>query len=197
MTSGGAKREQILDGASRAFAGYGFRKTTIGDIVREAGVARATVYKYFETKEDVFDGVLRREAEELLAAVAEAAGTAGATREKLRAAIITHTDLIRKKLNILRVMVEAEVAMRRHCSGGMQDLQARAVGLYEEILSEGMANGEIAVDDVGASARALLLLFKGLFVATLTEMVGAERDAIVDRMLDMIMDGLRPREDEA
>ena len=180
-----------------AFAGYGFRKTTIGDIVREAGVARATVYKYFETKEDVFDGVLRREAEELLAAVAEAARAAGTTRDKLRAAIITHTDLIRRKLNILRVMVEAETAMRRHCSGGMQDLQARAVGLYEEILSEGMASGEIAVDDVGASARALVLLFKGLFVATLTEMVGGERDAIVDRMLDMIMDGLRPREDEA
>ena len=101
LSSGGAKRERILDGASRVFAECGFRKTTIGDIVREAGVARATVYKYFDAKEDVFDAVLRREAEEVLAAVTEAVGAVGTTRGKLRAAIITHTDLIRKKLNIL------------------------------------------------------------------------------------------------
>jgi AcrR family transcriptional regulator len=197
LSSAGGKREQILDGASRVFAEYGFRKTTIADIVREAGVARATVYNHFDTKEDVFDAVFQREVQEMLGAVAEAVAEAETTREKLRAALIAHTDLLRKKLNVMRVMVEAAAHGRAHCGAGADELQARAIGIYEEILRGGSARGEVSVDDASASARILILFFKGLFMATVAEAIGSERDAMVDGMLDTIMNGLRPREDRA
>jgi len=46
-------RNLILDATDRLMARYGFRKMSIDDIAREAGVSRRTVYVHFKNKEDV------------------------------------------------------------------------------------------------------------------------------------------------
>ena len=193
MSTHAGKREEIVDGASRAFAEYGMRKTTIDDIVREAGVARATLYKHFETKADVFAAVVRKEAGEMIDAVQLAVEAESTAREKMRAALVAHTDMMRRKLNILRLMVEEAAHGRVHSRPGMDELRSRAVRVYERILADGVASGELSVDDVAAAAPVLVLLFKGLFMAVLAEAIGPERDALVDSMLDIVMDGLKPR----
>ena len=192
---GDGKREEILDGAAKVFARYGFRKTTVGDIVREAGVARATLYKYFETKDDVFEAVLDREAREMLAAVRDAVRQAGTTRERLRAAMMTHTDFIRRKVNTLRVTLEALSDMMSRWSRHMEELSRDAADIYESILVRGVEAGEIVADDAGATARILVMISKGLFLAVVTGRVDEDREAVVGRLLDMVMNGLRPRED--
>src|SRR5690242_10652243 len=55
------KKESILLEAARAFARYGFRKASIDQIARKAGVAKGTVYLAVESKEDLFYQVLHRE----------------------------------------------------------------------------------------------------------------------------------------
>ena len=55
------KRECILVEAARAFARFGFRKTSIDEIAQKAGVAKGTVYLAAESKEDLFYQVLNRE----------------------------------------------------------------------------------------------------------------------------------------
>ena len=47
--------ESILSAAYACFERYGIRKTTIDDIAQEAGVSRATMYRYFASKEQVLD----------------------------------------------------------------------------------------------------------------------------------------------
>jgi AcrR family transcriptional regulator len=56
-----AKREIILDAAVKAFAQYGFKKTSVDEIARDAGVAKGTVYLACESKEDLFYQALHRE----------------------------------------------------------------------------------------------------------------------------------------
>lgn len=51
---------QLLDAATRAFIlSGGFRRTQIGDVARELGVAKGTLYLYVASKEALFDLVLR------------------------------------------------------------------------------------------------------------------------------------------
>ena len=52
----------------------GFRKTSIDDIAREAGVSRPTVYTYFRSKKDVVLEVIVRQAADLLAGVQQKLG---------------------------------------------------------------------------------------------------------------------------
>ena len=57
------KRRQILDGAYRIFMRQGFDATSMGDIAREAGVSKGTLYVYFDSKERLFHELVREEKE--------------------------------------------------------------------------------------------------------------------------------------
>lgn len=52
--------EQIIDGAERAFLASGYDLATMDLVARHAGVARASVYNNFASKEVLFLAVMRR-----------------------------------------------------------------------------------------------------------------------------------------
>ncbi len=53
-------REKILIAAIQRFSKFGYRRTSINDVAEEAGVARATVYLYWNRKQDLFVAGLER-----------------------------------------------------------------------------------------------------------------------------------------
>jgi AcrR family transcriptional regulator len=53
-----AKRQQLMDGARRAFLEHGFDGASIGDIVRAAGISKGTLYAYFPSKEKLFETLI-------------------------------------------------------------------------------------------------------------------------------------------
>lgn len=54
------RREQILDAATRAFAGSGFTATSLDDVAAEAGITRVLLYRHFDSKADLYRSVLDR-----------------------------------------------------------------------------------------------------------------------------------------
>ncbi|MDI6796941.1 MAG: TetR/AcrR family transcriptional regulator, partial [Desulfatibacillaceae bacterium] len=48
------RRQQILECAKKLFSINGYYSTQISDIIREADIARGTVYQYFSNKDDIF-----------------------------------------------------------------------------------------------------------------------------------------------
>ena len=48
------RKQMILDCAKRLFSKHGYFNTQISDIVKEANIARGTVYQYFKSKDDIF-----------------------------------------------------------------------------------------------------------------------------------------------
>jgi AcrR family transcriptional regulator len=55
-----ARRNQILDAATKVFAEKGFHRATIRDVARVAGIADGTIYNYFENKNALLLGLLDR-----------------------------------------------------------------------------------------------------------------------------------------
>src|SRR6266487_4053523 len=55
-----ARRNQILDAATKVFAEKGFHRSTIKDIAKVAGIADGTIYNYFENKTALLMGLLDR-----------------------------------------------------------------------------------------------------------------------------------------
>jgi len=56
--SEGPKRRQIIDGACRVFLKRGFDAASMGEIAREAGVSKGTLYVYFKSKEELFEAIV-------------------------------------------------------------------------------------------------------------------------------------------
>ena len=47
------KRQRILQAGTRLFVAQGYRKTSVDEIARDAGVSKGTVYLYFKNKNDL------------------------------------------------------------------------------------------------------------------------------------------------
>ena len=48
------RREQILDGARRAFAAHGYERATVVELERAIGLSRGAIFSYFPSKWDLF-----------------------------------------------------------------------------------------------------------------------------------------------
>jgi AcrR family transcriptional regulator len=70
-----ARRQAILDAALTEFAERGFEAARLDDIAARAGVAKGTLYLYFDDKEKLFEGLIRNAVDPVLGqldAIAEA-----------------------------------------------------------------------------------------------------------------------------
>src|SRR6185369_11944881 len=55
-----ARRAAIVDAAAQVFLRYGFKKTSMDDLARAAGLSRQGLYLHFATKEDLFKAGVHR-----------------------------------------------------------------------------------------------------------------------------------------
>lgn len=51
-------KESVVRSAKELFRKYGYHKTSVNEISKRAKIAKATLYKYFESKEQILDAIL-------------------------------------------------------------------------------------------------------------------------------------------
>lgn len=64
-----AIQNRILTSAIHLFTEQGFSKTTIAQVAADAGIAKQTVYSYFESKDDLFRAAIQTKCEQFAAAM--------------------------------------------------------------------------------------------------------------------------------
>jgi AcrR family transcriptional regulator len=80
---------RAVQGLLACVARQGLRKTTLDDVAREAGCSRATLYRYFASKQAVLEAALRSEADRVTVAVRAAAAAADTLEDALVAILVT------------------------------------------------------------------------------------------------------------
>jgi AcrR family transcriptional regulator len=104
----GSQRERILEAALACVGRYGLAKTTVEDVARSSGLARATVYRYFpKGRDQLMREMVAWEAERFFRGLAAEVGSAGDLVELLvrmlraaRRAVGAH--------QVLRTLLETE-----------------------------------------------------------------------------------------
>jgi len=56
-----AREQRILDAAVDLFVHYGYDKTTVSDIAREAGVSKGAIYLHYDSKDALLEALIIRE----------------------------------------------------------------------------------------------------------------------------------------
>lgn len=64
-----ARRDAVLGAAEAEFAAHGFSRGSLNVIAREAGVAKGSLFQYFEDKADLFTYLCERAADRVAAAI--------------------------------------------------------------------------------------------------------------------------------
>ena len=146
------RRAAILDAALRVFGQYGYRRTTMDDIAREAGIAKGTIYLSFASKEEVFQALSRRLAQRMLAGAETARHRPGTTAGKLTAMHTawfgTYAETIRRSPHAAELLD----AKHRLSAGLVTDAGRRYQRLVRDVLAEAAATGELDLDTAGLTA---------------------------------------------
>ncbi|MFI7669112.1 TetR/AcrR family transcriptional regulator [Nocardia sp. NPDC049526] len=183
--------EKLLESALSAFLDFGIKRTSMGEIARRAGISPATLYRRFESKNDLVEAVSVREAqrfvaeidkrvqkvdgvEEQLIEIFVAVITEIAGNELLRRLLRTEPDLILPRLTTEAGPIIAvgrtylAEKLREFRSGANDDFDFELVAEIMARLALSLAltpDGLIPIDDVAAGrdfARRTLLPMVGV-----------------------------------
>ncbi|SLN15808.1 TetR/AcrR family transcriptional regulator [Roseisalinus antarcticus] len=190
-----ARPEEIIDAALAEFAEMGFAGTSMGRIAARAGIARPTVYLYFETKDAIFE-----------AAVADRMGGTVARAQDILTRDIPFDTLFTQLLeNYYTHVVGSDapalfrvlIAEGRRFPGLVTLFSERMLGAIEDVLHKAIAHGiargevrpEVATLDLRVVfAPAVMAMIWGLIF---DEVAPLDRSRYMRSHLDIILRGLR------
>jgi AcrR family transcriptional regulator len=108
-TSRGEKtRHKLLDAAREEFGEKGFYEAAVSGITQRAGVALGTFYTYFNSKEEVYRGLVAHMGELTRHFLAERIGKAPDRLTAERVGLEAFIEFVREHKNLYRIVMEAQ-----------------------------------------------------------------------------------------
>jgi AcrR family transcriptional regulator len=192
-----ARPAEIVQAAYEVFSEKGFAAARLDDIARRAGVSKGALYLYFETKQDIFEAVVKDAVAPNIGAIETFALAFPGTFEELirmmvpRVASVVNQSGMGKVIKM--VIGESgnfpEIARIWH-----DDVIAKAIGLLTRLIEQAQKRGEIRSGDPRLHALSIAgpmlagVIFRETFVP-----VGAKPfdiDALMQQHLDNVLPGL-------
>ena len=184
------KRSDILEAAAVLFAQFSLKKVTVDEIAEKASVSKATIYKYFESKEEVFDQVVKAESQQLWDAVTIAVDEAPSVVDKLRAYLLTKITKIHELVNFYRVTREMWNEYWPYVDSARSKFIAQEKELIKDILEEGNRAGELNIAQTELTAHTIVISLKSMEFSWATETCGVPLEEYVDFLITLIMNGI-------
>ncbi|MFB9914280.1 TetR/AcrR family transcriptional regulator [Rhizobium paknamense] len=192
-----AKREQILDGAKRAFMKYGFDAASMNDITREAGVSKGTIYVYFQNKEDLFSALIEREKGRFTESLRHIMAGRTDTRQALRdyGIAFVHQICDTDFIQALRAALGVVDRMPNLCQSFLINSPANARAVLAEFIDHQCRIGALKIDDTELAARQFIELATGnffkfkLFGEMKTRPPESEVERVVDSAIHLFLAG--------
>ena len=186
-------RERILVVAERLFREIGYTKTTVADIAKVLKMSPANVYRFFDSKKAIHEGVARGLMGEVEVAAQAITAQRGPAASKLRELLTTiHRMNSERYVGDSKLHEMVEIAMEESwevCVAHMERL-TETIGA---VIAEGAASGEFWVDDVPQAAictcTAMMRFFHPQMIAQCADKPGPT----IDQMIDFVLAGLAPR----
>src|SRR6476620_9983467 len=132
------RREQLLDAAQRVLLERGLRSATVAEVADAAGVAKGTMYLYYESKDDLLAGLRSRYLDRYAEALRSTPGTSAS--ERIRRMIVALFDFAAEHHVLHHLLF--------HEAGFSEDDAFTGVrGSLTDLIAEGVASGELRVPD--------------------------------------------------
>ena len=187
----GRKFDQVLEGARKVFMRDGFEGASVDDIVREAGVSKATLYSYFPDKRLLFIEVAKIECQ----AQSDDAVAEITSSDDVRHALTTAAKRMTRffmsdvGLQVHRIIVGEsqrfpEIGREFYDCG-----PAKVHAILRQFLQNAVDAGALQIDDIDLAADQFPELCKaGLHLKLVLGLREPPTDAEIDRVIDGAVD---------
>lgn len=169
----------ILDGAARLFAEQG-EQASMNDVAAAAGVARATVYRYFPNRQALLDDLARAAVSDADARLMSARIDEVAPEEGIARAVRALVDVGDSFVLLARERVRSDP----------ERFERRVIAPLRHLFERGQAAGDIRADIASARLTESLI---GLIVGVLVSTPALGKEDMIATITGLFLDGARAR----
>lgn len=175
--------DRLLDAARESILSVGWKRTTLTDVARRAGVSRMTVYRTYPDMPTLFGDLMTREWAEVAAAAAATDEPGEAWSERIAARLgdtvvaLRENDLFRRIVDVDPELLLPYLLDRR---GRSQDA---VLDLVADRITEAQAEGGLRHGDPVLLARGIVLAAHGFVLSAHTMADGDVSPAALDEEL--------------
>ena len=186
-------RERILVVAERLFRQIGYQKTTVADIAKELRMSPANVYRFFDSKKSIHEGVARELMGEVEIAAQTIASQRGSAADRLRELMKTvHRMNSERYVGDSKLHEMVAIAMEEDwdvCVAHIQ-LITQTMG---SVIAQGVATGEFEVADLEQAALCCCTGMLRFFHPQMIAQCATKPGPTIDQMIDFLFASMAPR----
>ena len=179
------RRQRILTAAAELFARGTYGAVQMDDIAHQAGTGKATVYRYFPSKQELyleaFDQVLAL----LEEAVHSAADAGEAPAQRLEAMLKTLVATFADQLPSLQMLGGDDSHLAERFRQMIRRRAAKIADLIKAVIEDGAVQGVFRAVDAPVVARMLISMGRGAAVAAQT----TSRERAIKAAIDLVLNG--------
>ena len=200
LDRGEDKRAEILDAAAECFMLRGYYATSIDQIADFYGSTKGLIYYHFRSKTELFFEVYRRTISRTIERVAPIARTDEPASVRLRNMCRAHIQGIIDNLaahHVSKHGVESHIASaltpeQNRDLRSLIALRDQYEAFFHDVIADGMKEGGMRPGDPSLAARTILGGLNGFSVwyRPRTKQSRAQRDQLVESVVDVILNGL-------
>lgn len=168
-------KHKIVGIASNVFSKFGFKKATMEDIAKAAGMGKSSIYYYFKSKEEIFEAVVKKEAAKLSVELEKKViNVNDDPKEKIRNYVFIRMKYLKEMVNFYEALKNDYLANLAFTERIRKKYDKEEQDTIRKILEEGVNQGIFKVNNTKFAALALVTFLKGL-----------ETTMIIDEEMDM------------
>jgi AcrR family transcriptional regulator len=183
-------REQIVVAASNIFNKFGFRKATMDEIAQSMGKGKSSIYYYFASKEEIYEAVVEREAEQLRREVVRSISQAVDAKDKLRNYVLTRMKTFRRVSNFYFAVRTEVVSHLDSIDRIRKKYDIEEIQLLQKILEEGVNKKIFRVEDAELTAIAIVTALKGLEIPLFWTKKRKNPEGQMEELLNVLFYGI-------
>jgi AcrR family transcriptional regulator len=154
-------KEAILETAWKLIHRHGINKANIDDIARVAMVAKATIYNYFGSKDQVYKEALDRKTGLLAEKINQAVASFSSPLEKLRVFITETLKIVREESLLFAQEYNQSNRFVSRMAAAREHFFLAQERLLKGILDQGVAEGLFPTQDMTKTSKLIGYLLRG------------------------------------
>jgi len=161
------RQKEIIEASIRLIAEGGIQELTIKNLSRAIGISEPALYRHFQSKQAILQGLLGFFADDSRAVFERVAGSDLPAREKLHAVLTAHFDQFAKYPPFSAVLFSEEIFQNDGVlAEGVLAIMDNGQSCLRKIVRQGMAAGELRKD---LPAEHLVVVIMGALRLTVTK----------------------------
>ncbi len=144
----GYDADTVLRRAIELFNRQGYDATSVGDLARELGVSKSTIYHHVPSKEHLLAAALDEALDGLTGALDRAAAEPGTAEDRLRHAVEASVEILAEHLPAVTLLlrVRGNSAVEMEALARRRRVDEQLAGLVRAAVEEGSLRGDIPAE---------------------------------------------------